>query len=269
MAKLSLYDFDDYKAYVSEWMKAAPHGTGSRLAEFASIHKTTLSQIFRGSKHLTLEQGAKVAEFIKFNPSETDFFLLLIELGRSGSHTLTEILKRQLGERRKARKLLGNRVTPTQELTEEQRAIYYSNWLYSAVKNLSAIREFGNVREIAKHFKVELHHIQKIVKTLVDAGICVEKNGRIEPGVQSTHLAADSPLVNRHHANWRMKAIERHPFLNSTEELAYTAPMTLSGKDAARIRRILVELVEKTDKIVTPSESERLFCMNLDWFEIL
>jgi len=62
--------------------------------------------------------------------------------------------------------------------------------------------------------------------------------------------------------------MERHPMLRPTEELAYTAPMTLSRSDAIRIRSLLADLVEKVDQIVVPSPSEKLFCLNLDWFEV-
>jgi hypothetical protein len=44
--------------------------------------------------------------------------------------------------------------------------------------------------------------------------------------------------------------------------------MTLSTEDALKIRALLADLVEQTDKIVGPSPSEKLYCMCLDWFEV-
>lgn len=104
---------------------------------------------------------------------------------------------------------------------------------------------------------------------LLSAGLCVEKDGLLMPGHPMTHLEAESPFVARHHGNWRIKAMERHPVLRSSDELAYTAPMTLSEKDVAQIRKLLADLVQRTDEIVTTSPSEKLYCMNLDWFEVL
>ena len=63
--------------------------------------------------------------------------------------------------------------------------------------------------------------------------------------------------------------MERHPLLNTGNELAYTAPMTLSENDAQRIRAALADVVQNVDGIVGPSPSEKLYCLNIDWFEVL
>jgi hypothetical protein len=51
-----------------------------------------------------------------------------------------------------------------------------------------------------------------------------------------THIEDSSPLVARHHRNWRIKAMERHPVMKPKTELAYTAPMTLAESDVLKIR---------------------------------
>lgn len=79
---------------------------------------------------------------------------------------------------------------------------------------------------------------------------------------------SDGKLASRHHGNWRVKAMERHPIFSPHDELVYTAPMTLSVTDASRIRELLADLVQKTDQIVGPSPSEKLYCLNIDWFEV-
>jgi len=263
-----IFDYENYKSFISQWIAQNSRGALTRLSEATGVHKTTLSQILRGDKHFTLEQTVKVSKFIQLREVETEYLLILVELGRAGSVELSDILRKQIKERQKANRSLTSRVTRSKELSSEERSIYYSNWIYTAVKSLTAIEQFGQAREMAKHLGIDIRYVHRVLEFLLKTGLCVEKNGRLHPGTQMTHLEADSPLVARHHGNWRIKAMERHPVLAPEEELSYTAPMTLSKSDIARVRTLIADLVQKTDEIVGPSPSEKLFCLNIDWFEV-
>lgn len=267
----SLPDFQDYKEYIRAAIAAAPrkgHGQLSRMAEAAQIHKTTLSQILHGNKDLSPEQALRVAQFLSLNSSDTEYFVLLVLLARAGSADLQTMYRRQIESKRKERLSLANRVTRDRELGEEERAIYYSNWIYSAARNLTAVPGFRRRTELARRLSIEPNYADEVITFLLRTGLCVEKTGELLPGPQMTHLPADSPIVSRHHGNWRVKAMERHPQLNRTRELAYTAPMTLSEADALKVRAMLADLVQRTDEVVGPSPSEKLYCMCLDWFEV-
>lgn len=51
-------------------------------------------------------------------------------------------------------------------------------------------------------------------------------------------------------------------------DLYYTGPMALSHDAADKIRKLLVELVEKATKTAASSDSEVLRCLTIDWFKI-
>ncbi len=268
---LGIFQHRDYRAFLRAWIDAAPkagRGQLTRISEAAQIHKTTLSQVFSGAKELSLEQGHRITQYIGLNQAETDYFLLLVEHERAGSASLREHFARQIEEKQKSHQQLSQRVTRSRELSSEERAIYYSNWIYSAVRNISAIESLRHPSEIAKKLGLDVAYLKQVTEFLLKTGLCIEKNGKIEPGPQMTHLEASSPLVSRHHGNWRIKAMDRHPVLRKDNELAYTAPMTLSAKDVLKVRSLLADLVQKTDEIVGPSPSEKLYCMCLDWFEV-
>ena len=51
------------------------------------------------------------------------------------------------------------------------------------------------------------------------------------------------------------------------DHLFYTSPMSLSVEAAQHIRRMLPTLLEEVSRIVGPSASETVYCLNIDWFE--
>jgi hypothetical protein len=52
------------------------------------------------------------------------------------------------------------------------------------------------------------------------------------------------------------------------KDFAFTAPITLSRADFARVRELLVEAVTGVTAIVEPSEPQTLAVLNIDWLEL-
>lgn len=55
--------------------------------------------------------------------------------------------------------------------------------------------------------------------------------------------------------------------LQNENDLFFTSPMSLSKEAAEKIRQELPAFIEKISKIVIPSKSEVIRCLNIDWFE--
>jgi len=269
---IRVYDYDDYKKFVLDLLASQPkrgRGQFARIAEVAQTHKATISQIFRGDKHLSSEQAIRVGKFLGLRPKQTRYFVLLTDYGRAGSEDLRVLYKERIEEEREHNHELSTRLTQTRTLTGEERAIFYSSWMYSAVRVLSSIPGFQNRDQIARRLNLPREIVGRVTEFLLQSGLCIETSpGQIAPGPQSTFLESKSPLISRHHGNWRIKAMERHPALRAGEELSYTAPLSLSTEDVKKIREILAQAIERADELVGPSECERMFCLNLDWFEI-
>jgi len=60
--------------------------------------------------------------------------------------------------------------------------------------------------------------------------------------------------------------MERHSALTS-QELAYSSPMSLSEKDANRVRKKIMELVQEINKIREHSDCDQAYCLNIDWLK--
>lgn len=267
--EINFFGSEDYKKTVLELIRKMPRkgfGQFRKIAEYLRISSVLVSQIFKGNRHLTVEQALELSHYFGFSPLEMQYFLTLVQLERSGTHRLKTHLREQLQEIREKSQELKNRVPQDKVLTEEAKAMFYSQWYYSGVRLLSSIEGFQTVDAIAEHLNLPRARIKHIVAFLLDHGLCVESNGRIEMGPRLTHLEASSPLITRHHSNWRMRAM-RNMESPDKDELFYSAPMVLSQDDVAWVREQLVELIKRVLERVKPSSSERLACLNIDWFD--
>jgi hypothetical protein len=101
---------------------------------------------------------------------------------------------------------------------------------------------------------------------LLASGLCKDENGKIKPGPANTHVSADSPLVSRHHQNWRVKGFEKMGALGPSE-LFMTMPATLTAKDAHLLRQKIVEFINDFAQVIDHSKGEVLYCLNIDWFD--
>ncbi|MGZ3712404.1 MAG: hypothetical protein ACXVBE_11645, partial [Bdellovibrionota bacterium] len=84
---ISLYNFTDYRAYLLARIEAMPkrgYGQSLKLSAFLGVHSTRVSQVLKGSKIFTLEQGALTADFLGLSEDEREYFITLIELERAG-----------------------------------------------------------------------------------------------------------------------------------------------------------------------------------------
>lgn len=266
---MNIFDFHDYKHCINEWISTQPrggHGLLRQMALHLNVNSVVMSQIFRGDRDLTPEQALSVANFIGFSELERDYFVLLVQANRAGTVDLKKHYEKQLDSLRTAATALKNRVKH-QKFTDEDKATFYSHWYYSAVRLGVSIPQLDSVSAVAAHLNLDRALVTKVIDFLKSNELIVEKKGRLDIGPQVTHVGHDSPFVNRHHTNWRMKGLQAMES-SSEKNLFYSGPMALSQQAADDIRKILIDTVEKSTKKAASSDSEVLRCLNIDWFEV-
>ncbi len=266
---MNIYSYDTYKAYVNDWIQVQPnggYGEYKRLAQALNVSSTMISQVFRGDKHLNLEMANDVCDFLKLEPAEVDYFFLLVEYQRAGTYKLQQRLLSRILDKRRHYQDLKNRIGSNMTLSEEVKSIFYSSWLYSAVRNLCAVPGYQDAASIAEHLGVPKNLILKIFEFLLEHQLLKMDNNQLVIGPTRTHVPFDSPHVNKHHLNWRMAGIQKMQ-LKRPEDFYCTFPMSLSQETAQIIREELPAFVQKIDKLVVPSPSETVRCMSIDWFE--
>jgi uncharacterized protein (TIGR02147 family) len=266
---LSIFEFTSYRQYLMAWIKSLgsrSYGTKGRIAESLGVSSSLISQVLKGEKTLTPDQTSELCDFLGLNEIESDYLHLLVDLDRAGNHRYREKLLRKIAHLQEQSRRIGKRVPRHKELNDEQRAIYYSSWLYTGIRNLTAVSGFDNVDAIAEYFRLDPPVVNRVIRFLIENGLCREQDGKITYGPASTHVDKDSPFVNKHHQNWRFQAIQ-HMEARRDEDVFFTSPMSLSREAAEEIRKLLPNFVQSVMKISAPSPSEMAVCLNIDWFE--
>jgi DNA-binding transcriptional MocR family regulator len=176
-------------------------------------------------------------------------------------------LDRQLTEIRRKGQAVSSRIEH-QQLTDEDKAIFYSSWIYLAVWLGASIPELGATEALAQRLGISERRVTEVLRFLLERGLLVQKKGgHYELGQKVIHVPADSPFILKHHMNWRVRAFQSMDS-NEADDLHYSAPMALSQKLVPKIREELLRVIHEQTKSVADSPSETLMCLNIDWFRV-
>jgi uncharacterized protein (TIGR02147 family) len=226
-----------------------------------------LTQILAGTKHLSSEQAYEMALDMGLTEKETDYFLVLVEIGRVGTVKLRErLVFKMRGLQAESNKVAAKiSVSTDRHLTDEQKAIYYSNWIYTAVRNLVPTGQFNSVKEIAAKLDLPEPRVEGVLQFLIDVGLIAKSESGLKYRQGYTHLDPGNPLIFRHHQNWRQRAIQRMDHYNENH-LHYTCPMAISKNLAIQLRKDLLEEIKRLNQSMKEIP-EVSYCLNIDLFE--
>jgi uncharacterized protein (TIGR02147 family) len=266
-----LFEYQDYRLFMRDHLATRPNGGRgqlTRIAEHLNTSSVLVSYVFNGSRDFSPEQALEVAEFLGLSDIESDYFCLLVQLARAGTHKLQMKIKAQLKKLRGEAQNFKARVAQDLELTDEAKARFYSSWAYSGVRLASSVESLQSVDAIANRLQLSRAHVREVLEFLIQYGLCIQDgNGGYRMGPKRTHLETSSPLITRHHTNWRLKAIENMEDA-IPEEFFYSGPMAVSKDVMAELRKDIADLVLNMVKKVGESPSEELACLNIDFFKL-
>ena len=269
--KESVFDFRDYKAFLAFHMAQMPRGGPgfrSELAKALSCQTAYISQVLNGPANFSLEQGALINRLIGHSREESRFFLLILEYARAGSRELKTHFQELIEEAIDRHLNLKERFKVQERLSESDQLTYYSDWRFAAVHMLVSIPKFDGPERICEAVDLSLVVVRSTLEFLTRTGLVINEGGKYRLGASRLHLGKDSPLIGRHHANWRVQALKSLD--RGTEgDLHYTSIVSLSRKDVVEIKKRLIQTIEDYNAVVKDSYEEAAFCLNVDFFGLV
>jgi uncharacterized protein (TIGR02147 family) len=268
---MSIFKHTEISTYLRDYLKSLPkkgYGESSRIAKALGVSSTLISQVIAGQKFLTPEQAQDLASHLGLLPLEADYLTFMVHKERAGTKKLEKYWTTKLNQLRDQSLNIKNRVEVDKELSDQERGIFYSSPIYTAIALFSSLGDKGkSITEICERFEISRARASELLKFLTDIGVCVEKNGHYHLGTQKTHLEWGSPHLLKHLSNWRSRAIVYSENLHESE-LMYSAPVSLSRKDFDFLREEMAGFIKKFLNTVHASPAEEMACFNMDFFFI-
>lgn len=270
---MNLFEFKHYTDYLRALFDApdAEKGMRSRLADALGCQTSFVSQVLSGRLHFSLEHALQIALFLNLNRDETEYFILLVQKAKAGTQNLQKYFENQLANHLaitlKKRELVKERIGIQGELSEKDQTLYYSAWWYMAIHIFVALPGLNTKKALIQRLNLPVKNIESALKFLTRCGLIFEKKGIYQIGKTRIHLGTDSPLLSRHHVNWRIKAIEAAERVQS-QDLQYSALLGISKVDAQKIKTLMLDLIQKSEPMIARSKEEAPYVMLMDFFEL-
>lgn len=270
----TLFDFDSYKEYLRHLAGPRTQRSGVKVAMAQALRcqPAYISQILHGAAHLSLEQADQLNVHLGHSEEEAEWLLLQVQRERAGTPSLERYFAQKLEALRKKRLNVASRLGPHRTLSREEQFRYYSSWHYAAIHVALSVPGLRTPKALAKYFRVPLRRVLEVLEFLEKIGVAhARANGTYETGESSVRLGNDSPNILRHHANWRQQAIEsldRERDREDASDLHYSGVLTLSERDAARLKDRMLARLKEDLEIVRASPEEEVYVYCLDLFQM-
>jgi transcriptional regulator with XRE-family HTH domain len=263
-----IWDLKDYREILRTWIQSQPnagYGEASRIAEHLKTSRTVISQVLKGERDLTIEQGFELSKFLQLNSSLTDYFICLLSASRAGTKILTDYYLTQAEKIRNKSQQISSR-TDGKQVDKEVREKFYSDYAYSAVRLTSELPEIKTANDISTKLGISTERILDIVEFLLHNKLIEYKDDCLHLGPASTHIKKGEPAVLNHHRNWRFEGMKRMANFSS-KDLFYTAPTAISLEVSNWLEESLLSLVEELSTKATDCQNvSELRCFNFDLF---
>lgn len=266
---MSIFNHLDYRAYLKDVLKTKPkkgYGELSKWAQSCQIHPTLMSLILKGERDLSLDQAFSLGRHLALTTVELEYFILLVQQARAGTQDYRDHIAKKLAALKVEATQIKKRFQHESELSDEAKLVFYSSYLYSAIRLYCDTKKEGiTLDELVAEFNLTRAELLPKIDFLEQTGLVKQIKGRYSIGPSRTLVGRDSLFVIKHHQNWRTQAMIKAEKL-SEEELMFTCPMVLSKKDFNDFKRELTDLIQKFSVMLKESKSEKVGCFNIDWF---
>jgi uncharacterized protein (TIGR02147 family) len=264
---MNIFDYTEYKPYLKDLVAQASvkRGLKTKLAMAAGCQKSYFTNVLNGDFHLTPDHAFSLSRFLNHDEDEQNYLITMINHEKAGQRKYRSYLRLKLDQMQENRRKLASLVKNNKKYSEEIYSEYYSSWMYCAIHVLTSIPAYQSAPAISSKIAVDVGVVERILKQLELFGLVSRSGDKWMIANHSLHIEENSPYVLFHHGNWRSKALDSARFKNP-DDLHYTSVFSLSDRDFATLREMLMEFVRKKRSLIAASPEEAMVSFNFDLF---
>lgn len=268
---LSVFDFNEYKAYLEAFVGPKGRRTGRRagMARHLGCQTAYISQVLSAGAHLSLEQAMAFNEFAGHDSDSGHYFLLLVQKDRAGTPPLKDYFKLQLQELVQQRQEIKSRLAKSKQISAQDQNQYYSSWIFAAIHVALTIPELRQPQALAERFRLPLATVNQALEFLVGCGLAKRTTQGFTVGAVHLHLPRESKNILKHHTNWRLAALKSLDHWDrQQQDLHYAVAVSLSKEDVNILKEKILKLIDESIQVIKPSKEEVLWCQVIDFFQV-
>lgn len=267
----SIFDYDDYRAYMRDYYSAAKSQSKkfsfryfSKAAGFAS--SGSILKVMKGDTNLSDEGIDKVAKALKLNRDESEFFKNLVHLNQATSADEKQFHASQILRSRTYRKI--------KPLSSSQFR-FFSQWYYGAIRELIELPEFReDPKWIAErfYFMVTPKEAELAIEDMLVLGIIErDPSGRLK--MTNAHISAGDEVSFSSAVHCHKQFLERasESMERVPREIRDISAVTIgvSREGAQRIKELIQEFRKEIVEVVhSHGSSEVVYQLNIQWFPL-
>ena len=245
-------------------------GYRTQMAKAAQCQPAYLSQVLGEKVNFTLEQADGLCAFWNFDDLQSDYWLNLVQLSRSGTHTLSKRIKDNLKKIKK--QALAQEASEIkvgqQRIFKENTLKYYNNWIPSAIHMLWMIPEYqNNIKLSAQRLRISETEVSHALNLLVEIGLYELKAGKYKATQNHFHISKDSLYSSLHHKNWRAQAMQQ-AHNSQPQSLHYTTLYSLDQETIDKLNTMIRDFIDDCQDKIKQAPEKTIACMNIDLFEV-
>lgn len=272
---INLYRYLDYRVVIAklveEKRKEDPKFKQEDLAEATGIQKTYLSKVLNGVSHLNSDQLYEVLQYFKLDEEMSQYFFLLLELGRSANSkrkkdlqskiAAIQLEKKNLKHQIQRKLLLPNTTGPELE--------YYLDPLAVIIHQFLMIRGFQEKPKlIVEKLGISESHLLKTLELLERANLAKKdlKTGRWNVTESNFHIPKESPLSGPRLHLLRTFAINHLMKIPLQKRFSYSSTIRADENTKNFIHEQILKLLKAIDPVIESAPEEAIYELNFDLF---
>lgn len=265
-----IFEFNNYIKYLLFRLGNTGIRSGKRkdLSRFLSCQSSFLSQVLslKTKVNFSLEQGILVNKYFHHTQEEGHYFMLLLELERSGTAELKAYFQSQIDELILERNKLKTRMKNYKEINQDVQGVFYSSWKYQAIQSLLSIPKLQSSSSISEYLSLPESEVVEILNFLITHQLALKTENGYKIGSQLLHLNEHSKFLKQHHINWKMRGIDSLDYQNRMTDFHYSAVITLENNDIIKLRKKIIDQLGENLKFVESSEAQSGHVLCIDLF---
>jgi uncharacterized protein (TIGR02147 family) len=265
-----LFEYKDFYTYLSSKFQTAGDHRGRRraLAQHLNCGSSFVSQVLTHKASFSREQALQVSNFLGHTSEEEEYFMALFDYDRAGSSALKRYQQRVLKNLLDKHNRVISRLKNASVLDEHLHYEYYDSWHFAAIHMSTLMPQIKTTEDISSLLNLDIIRVKQVLAWLTKHGVISNVKGKVQAGRTRVHLESESPQICRHHTNWRMKTLEKLQSPVPSEDLHYSAVLSVSREFKRWFKESILNLLQKAEPVLLKENEETLLHLGIDLYSL-